>query len=58
VLETEFGQAGGGYGWLWTNAATYPWFYRYDDNAWLWRYLSPDDGFRAYYNYSTNQWEW
>lgn len=58
VFDTEFGRAGGGYGWLWTSAATYPWFYRYDDGTWLWRYLRSEDGFRAYYNYATGTWEW
>ena len=45
--------------WMWTGNESYPYFYRYDDDAWL--YFSPEinppDFYRYFYNMSTGVWE-
>lgn len=40
----------------WTSTATYPYLYRYADNAWLW-YQAPTTAPRWFLNLSTSQWE-
>ncbi len=37
----NFGVSGGGSGWLWTSVNSYPYFYRINDEIWLWHVAVP-----------------